>query len=50
MKKLTLNVEMLRVESFAVASQTAVAEYLTVVAEATRPLICDPATVPPRCA
>lgn len=48
MKRLTLDMEMLRVESFAVSPQSP-ADFLTVV-DATRPLICDPATVPPRCA
>jgi len=45
MKKLTLNVETLRVESFAV-----LAEFLDVVVEMTRPALCDNFTIiGPRC-
>lgn len=47
MKKLTLNVETLRVESFAVSPQARAADFLV---EATRPAICDNFTIlGPRC-
>lgn len=47
MKKLKLNVETLRVQSF---DATPAAPVGGLTAAATRPLVCDPATVPPRCA
>jgi hypothetical protein len=50
MKKLTLNVEVLRVESFAVSAEARAMDLLDAVVAATRPQVCDPFTMPPRCA
>jgi hypothetical protein len=47
MTKLTLNVETLRVESFAVRAEARTAEFLH--AAATAPHVCDPFTMGPRC-
>lgn len=45
MKKLTLQPAEITVESFPTTEHEQARELL-----ATRPMICDPATVPPRCA
>ena len=48
MQKLTLDVETLRVQTFVASPETP--GFAPVVAEMTRPEICDPVTLrPPRC-
>ena len=49
MKKLTLDTETLRVDSFAVAAEARPVDFLGAVVAATAPHVCDPFTMGPRC-